>query len=267
MCGSCLWQTAWPTRIPRARVQTWPRSPPFLIIKTNVPGVIRSIMFRTPSNLLVVGPSGSGKTVFVTELLKDPPRYFHPVPQRLHYCYGARQPLLETLRDEYGVQMHEGLPTANDLSQWFGNEGGILVFDDLMTEGGNNKEVLDLRTKHSYHQNITVLYLCQDMFPREKYAKTINHQAHYIVAFKSPRDQLGLKNLLLQAFPSRWKDVMDVFDRVIHRPFGYMMLDLHPASDDAMRVFANLLHKEGLTRGYRLKENAAPERRYARRDR
>ena len=99
-----------------------------------------------------------------------------------------------------------------------------------------------------------MIYLCQDMFPREKYGKTINRQAYYIVAFKSPRDKLGLKNLLLQAFPNRWKDVMEVFDRATRRPFGYIMLDLNPASDDGMRVFADLLQKEGITKGYRIKE-------------
>ena len=211
-------------------------------------------MFRTPSNILVVGPSGSGKTVFVLELLKEPHRYFRPVPKRVHYCYGAMQPLLQTLRNDYKVGLHEGLPTTTDLTRWFGNDGGILVLDDLMAEGGDDKQVLDLFTKHSHHRNITVIYLCQDMFPREKYAKTINRQAHYIVAFKSPRDKLGLKNLLLQAFPNRWKDVMEVFDRATRRPFGYIMLDLHPASDDRMRVFADLLHKEGITKGYRIKE-------------
>ena len=218
-------------------------------------------MFRTPSNIRVVGPSGSGKTVIVAELLKVPKRYFRPPPKRIHYSYGAMQPLLATLRDRHGVKLHEGLPTAQNLSQWFGKDGGLLVLDDLMAEGSNDKEVLDLFTKHSHHRNITVLYLCQDMFPREKYAKTINRQAHYIVAFKSPRDQLGVKNLLLQAFPIRWKDVMDVFDQVTRRPFGYMMLDLHPASDDTMRVFAKALHKEGVTRGYRIKDNTAPPER------
>ena len=55
--------------------------------------------------------------------------------------------------------------------------------------GGNDKGVLDLFTKHSYHQNVTVFYLCQDMFPPEKYAKSTSRKAHYIVAFKNPREQ------------------------------------------------------------------------------
>ena len=79
--------------------------------------------------------------------------------------------------------------------------------DDLMTEGGEDKALLDLFTKRSHHQNITVLYLCEDMFPPGKYAKSISRNAHYIVAFKNPRDQLGMKNLLLQAFPTCWQDM------------------------------------------------------------
>ena len=56
-------------------------------------------------------------------------------------------------------------------------KSGLLLLDDLMVEGGRDKELLDLFTKHSTHQNITVLYLCQDMFPPGKYAKSISRNA------------------------------------------------------------------------------------------
>ena len=149
-----------------------------------------------------------------------------------------------------GVQFHEGVPTTFHLQKWF-PKGGLLVLDDLMVEGGEDKELLDLFTKHSHHQNITVLYLCQDMFPPGKYAKCISRNAHYIVAFKNPRDQLGMKNLLLQAFPTCWEDMMDVYQKVTERPFGYTVLDLHPASDDRKRVFSHLLTHEGYPRWHR----------------
>ena len=149
-----------------------------------------------------------------------------------------------------GVQFHEGVPTTFHLQKWF-PKGGLLVLDDLMVEGGEDKELLDLFTKHSHHQNITVLYLCQDMFPPGKYAKCISRNAHYIVAFKNPRDQLGMKNLLLQAFPTCWEDMMDVYQKVTERPFGYTVLDLHPASDDRKRVFSHLLKHEGYPRWHR----------------
>ena len=72
--------------------------------------------------------------MFVSELLKEPHQYFRPVPKRLRYCYGAMQPL--ALRNDYKVRLHEGLPTATDLTRWFGNDGGIMVLDDLMFKGG-----------------------------------------------------------------------------------------------------------------------------------
>ena len=59
-----------------------------------------------------------------------------------------------------------------------------------------------------------------------------------------------MKNLLLQTFPTYWQDVMDMYEKVIKRPLGYMVLDLHPASDDIIRVLSHLLTHEGFLRCY-----------------
>ena len=137
-----------------------------------------------------------------------------------------------------GIQFHRGLPDPRHLTQWFGRtRGGVLVLDDLMEEGGQDKRVLDLFTKDSHHRNITVLYLTQDLFPPGKFSKTINRNAHYIVAFKNPRDQTGIRTILLQAFPDRWRQVLRLFKRITSRPFGYLKLDVHPASDDCYRLW------------------------------
>ncbi|XP_078355815.1 uncharacterized protein LOC144661000 [Oculina patagonica] len=206
--------------------------------------------FRTPSSILIVGPSASGKTVFASQLLLNhSDDLFGTSPDAVHYCYGAWQDGFRDMKKR-GVKFHEGIPEEEDLTKWF-PRGGVMVLDDLMEEGGNDKRVLDLFTKHSHHRNITVLYLCQDMFPPGKYAKSISRNAHYIVAFKNPRDQLGMRNLLLQAFPSRWQDVMDVYAKTTERPFGYMVLDLHPASCDNKRIFSHLLKEKGCMRCYR----------------
>ena len=114
-----------------------------------------------------------------------------------------------------------------------------------MEEGGQDKRVLDLFSKDSHHRNITVLYLTQDLFPPGKFSKTINRNAHYIVAFKKPRDQTGIRPILLQAFPDRWRQVLRLFKRVTTRPFGYLMLDVHPASDTRYRLWSHLTPREG----------------------
>ena len=172
----------------------------------------RAFRFQTPSSVLVVGPSGCGKTVFTEKLLLDNLEFFDNAPTTIHYCYGTWQDRFQTMKDRL-VQFHEGIPNHQELVQWFPNGGGILVLDDLMDEGSNDKRVLDLFTKHSHQQNMTVLYLCQDMFPVGKYAKSISRNVHYIVTFKNPRDQLGVRNVLLQSFPTTWKDSLDIFHR------------------------------------------------------
>ena len=119
--------------------------------------------------------------------------------------------------------------------------------DDLMDEGGNDKRVLDLFTKHSHHQNLTVLFLCQDIFPNGRHAKTISRNAHYVVAFKNPRDQVGFRNLALQCFPTKHKAVQERYQSVTSAPFGYMALDFHPASQRRRQTTS-----ESFTEGRRL---------------
>ena len=195
----------------------------------------KAFRFKTPSSILIVGPSVCCKTCFTESLLLDhlKKKLFVSPPPTIHYCYGVGERRWYTISRRGSYH----LPFAK---KWF-PKGGLLVLDDLMYEGGEDKELLDLFTKQSHHQNITVLYLCQDMFPPGKYAKSISRNAHYIVAFKNPRDKLGMKNLLLQAFPTCWQDMMDLYQKVTERPFGYTVLDLHSASDDRKRVFRSPL--------------------------
>ena len=53
--------------------------------------------------------------------------------------------------------------------------------------------------------------MTQDMFPKGKHAKTISRNANYIIAFKNPRNQLGVHILMQQAFPQDFKEVLNVY--------------------------------------------------------
>ena len=212
----------------------------------------KAFRFQCPTRLLIAGPSGCGKTTFTTRLLLDNTDLFSQTPECIYYCYGSWQKGFEKLK-KGGVKFHEGIPDTDLLRQWFPKGQGILVLDDLMDEGSNDKRVLDLFTRDSHHQDVTVLYLCQDLFPNGKYAKTISRNAHYITVFKNPRDQLGMRNLLLQSFPTQWQDVLETYRKATDRPFGYLLLDLHPASQDDARVLSHALKDEGIMRCYQFR--------------
>ena len=127
-----------------------------------------SFRFHTPSSILLVGPSGCGKTCFTERLILNNLDLFETPPPSVHYCYGAWQDRFERMK-KGGVVFHEGVPETESLSTWF-PQGGLLVMDDLMDEGSGDKNILDLFTKHSHHQNITVSghvshrKICQEHF-------------------------------------------------------------------------------------------------------
>ena len=122
-------------------------------------------MIRQPSSVIIAGPLCSGKTELVEQWL----RYlnvFQVKPHKIVYAYDRWQPRFDRMQKKDGIHFHRGLPDPCQLTQWFGRtRGGVLVLDDLMEEGGQDKRVLDLFTKDSHHRNITVLYLTQDLFP------------------------------------------------------------------------------------------------------
>ena len=67
-----------------------------------------------------------------------------------------------------GVQFHKGVPESHHLKAWF-SKCKLLVFDDLMTEGGEDKEVLDFFTKHSHHvvlmlRHVSTWEICLDYY-------------------------------------------------------------------------------------------------------
>ena len=126
----------------------------------------------------------------------------HPPPRVKHYCYGAWQPAFDEMKKEK-VQFHEGLPTSEKLDQWFGpTQGDSWCWTISWTKAPTTNACWISYSEHSHHRNISVLFLCQDLFPPGKFAKTISRNVHYIVAFKNPRDQVGMHTLTLQAFPN-----------------------------------------------------------------
>ena len=84
--------------------------------------------------------------------------------------------------------------------------------------------------------------------------KTISRNAHYIIEFKNPRDQLVVRILTQQAFPQEFKDVLNVYRDATERPYGYLMFDLHPNPSDHERLKTNLLKDEGYTTVHRKRQ-------------
>ena len=144
--------------------------------------------WQHPFTCIVAGPTGCGKTTFVARLLRNASAMIDPPPERITWYYGEWQSAYENL-DVPNMRLEEGLPTSFDTD----GKRGLVVLDDLMAE--TDGRVTNLFTKKSHHSDTSVIYLVQNLFPKNKESRTISLNSQYMVVFKNPRDASQLANL------------------------------------------------------------------------
>jgi hypothetical protein len=192
--------------------------------------------WRHPLTSIVSGPTGSGKTVFTFRFISEAVKMISPPPEKIIYCFSEYQPVLDNYPD---VIFNEGLP---DINQFDGKERTLLILDDLMSE--TNDSVSNIFTKVSHHRNVSVLYLTQNLFYKSKQSRTMSLNAHYIVLFKNPRDALQVATLARQMYPGNSKFLIEAFKNATEKPFGYLLLDLKPDTDEKYRIRTNIFPDE-----------------------
>jgi len=191
---------------------------------------------RHPFTAIVAGPTSCGKTVFVFRLLDNVSTMIEPAPSKIVYCYGEYQQLFCNYPQ---VVFHQGLPDLNDFD---GSEPTLVVIDDLMHE--TNETVANLFTKGSHHRNVSVVYLAQNLFPKNKFARTMSLNAHYMVLFKNPRDVSQFANLARQMYPKRSQFAVEAFKDATREPYSYLLVDLRPEQNDDLRLRTNIFPGE-----------------------
>ena len=159
-----------------------------------------------------------------------------PVPTKTMYCYGEFQPIFAKYPH---VEFNEGLP---DVTQFDGKEPTLLIIDDLMNE--TNESVSAIFTKISHHRNVSVVYITQNMFPKNKHAHTISLNSHYMILFKNPRDAGQFATLARQMYPSGSKFAIEAFKDATDAPFGYLLIDMKPDTDEKHRLRTNIFPGE-----------------------
>lgn len=195
------------------------------------------VRLQAPFALGVIGMSGSGKSVFTFRLIEYADEMITPPPKKIIYCYGEYQELFDNFRH---VIFHQGLP---DLDEFVGNKEPILlVLDDLMAEW--NEEISKLFTKYSHHRNISVVYLSQNLFSKNKHARVISLNTHYLALLRNTRDVTQISTLARQMFPKNAAYMIDAYNDAVKPNYGYLFVDLKPNTDDRIRLRACIFPDE-----------------------
>jgi hypothetical protein len=195
-----------------------------------------NVTWSHPFTAILSGPTGCGKTQFIFKFIRHVSQLMSPPPEQIIYCFGEYQ---EIYSHYSNVEFNEGLP---DLARFDGSRRVLLILDDLMNESGDGVE--KIFTKYSHHRNISIMYLCQNLFYKSKGSRTMSLNAHYLVIFKSPRDVLQVATLARQMYPGRSKFLIEAFHDATSKPFSYLLLDLKPTTEDQLRVRTNIFPDE-----------------------
>ena len=134
--------------------------------------------------------------------------------------------------------LYERLP--KDIEIMFDrSKRNICITDDLMQSAGGSQLVKDLFT-NGRHQNMSVVFVSQNLFYTGKKCSTISLNSTYIVVFKNSRDQTQICHLARQMFSTKPKFLEAAYQEETKEPYFNLFLDFHYDSPKFARVRGNI---------------------------
>ena len=175
-----------------------------------------------PFRIIVGGSSGSGKTTFLKKLVDR--NHFSSPFDKIVYLYPDY--LMES-PVEFDQIVHYK-PGLADL-EYFTSlpQNTLIIYDDMMNECGNSKEIMQLFSVVARKRNLSIIFIVQNMFDQTKQFRNIKLNATGFVLFKfhtaidvlkrSLRD-VGVQKLL----PNR------LLETIYKQRYSYIFIDMHP---------------------------------------
>ena len=158
------------------------------------------VSFIHPGRWLIAGPSNSGKTTFVCKLLAKSKDLFNIDFERKIYCSDTRP-----TDDFENFEIVEEIEHI-DFKNFDKSINTIIILDDKMDQAINSELVSDIYTKLSHHNNITIIFLTQNLFPKSKYMRNMYLNSSYIVLMKNPTEILQIVSLSKRLYRASFKN-------------------------------------------------------------
>jgi hypothetical protein len=196
-------------------------------------------MLQSPFTAIVSGASGTGKTEWIKKLIRHKETVIKDPPIHILYCYGEINPEIVKLKTE-GVELFHGVPRKEDIIERPKNL--LLILDDLITDI-DPKFLELLYTRGSHHWDISIITVTQNLF--DKNIKIARINSHYIILMRNPQGLLQIKTLSNHLFPGKTKYFMESYnDAVESKPYGYLMVNMHPNISDELKLTTNIFPGE-----------------------
>jgi hypothetical protein len=200
--------------------------------------------FKHPTTIAVTGPSQVGKSQFSIKLLKNISKLMNPIPSQIIWAYGVKNEVQneQIMQENPNVQFVEGIPDQTLFND--PKVHSLVILDDLMNDIGKNSQIAKLFTVDSHHCNTSVIAILHNLFNQEKFSRTLALNTHYNIVFRSKRDKRQITQLNSQMFPIYPNYLQTAYEIATGKPFGYLVIDLHPKTPESISVHTGIFDDE-----------------------
>jgi len=189
--------------------------------------------------MVISGSTQCGKSTLVQKILEQKDDLIDKKFNKILYCYGIPSHSFSSLKEKIPeIEFHQGIPTNLDQ-----DEDSLIILDDLMQELSSSKEAIDLFTRISHHQNVSVIFLTQNFF--FKNLRNLTTQCKYICIMKNPRENAHIKTISRQ-MNQGLKNIPfeEAYNHVMKTPYGHLFLDFGMDQDDNCRIRTSIFPKD-----------------------
>ena len=183
----------------------------------------------------LVGPSETGKSQLIYNWLKS--GNFQPKFDKIYFFYQHSQRLYDVMQK--GIKNLEFVRGVSfEFIDSLKNNGTkyLLIFDESCGEICNSKAFVDIATA-GRHRGLSTIYIKHNLFYQSKVGRDIELQKINIVVFKCSRDVMQVTTLSTQL--GLGSELVDWYRDATSVPFGHLLIDLSPRTDDRLRYCTN----------------------------
>ena len=147
-----------------------------------------------------------------------------------YFFYQDSQPLYNVMQKE--IENLEFVQGVNfEITDSLKNNGTkyLLIFDGSCEEICNSKAFVDIANA-GRHRGLSTNNIKHNLFHQSKLGRDVELPSTHIVLFKSPRDVMQVTTLSTQL--GLGSELVDWYRDATSVPFGHLLIDLSPRSDD-----------------------------------
>ena len=148
-----------------------------------------------------------------------------PTPDEIIYYFTEYQSIF----DRYPhVIFRQGVPKSDEIENM---RNVLVILDDMMTEV--DQKILNIFTRGSHHREISIIFMVQNFFNKNKHMRTICTVYRYLQ--ESARQQSN-RTSGEQLYPHNYRFAVDSYKNSTQEAFGYLLVDLRIEQDKELRL-------------------------------